>query len=157
MKRDRLDNIWGKMIQRCYNPNNEHYANYGGRRIGVLYDWRKSRVAFKEWANKNGYADNLTLDRIDNDGDYTPDNCRWVTRQEQAQNTRHCHYVEICGVNKCVADWIKTCGVSRAAFLKALNKGKDMKAYVEAHSEFFKTVKNSYGSERIREVEAEAN
>lgn len=82
----RLHNIWRTMKQRCYNPNRDCYKRYGGRGITVCDEWKNSSHAFYDWALSNGYRDDLTLDRINNDGNYCPDNCRWATRKVQAQN-----------------------------------------------------------------------
>ena len=78
----RLYNIWRGMRARCRNKN---LHRYGGRGISVCPEW-ESYLTFKEWAILNGYRDNLTIDRIDNDGNYTPDNCRWATYKQQNQN-----------------------------------------------------------------------
>lgn len=76
------------MIQRCYNPNQSHYKHYGGRGISVCEEWRNNRSAFIQWANENGFKRELQIDRIDNDGNYCPENCRWITKKEQEKNTR---------------------------------------------------------------------
>ena len=87
-KGTRLYYIWDSMKARCYNPQRRDFKNYGGRGITVCTEWLNDFAAFRDWALSHGYADNLTIDRIDNDGDYTPENCRWVTITEQNQHKR---------------------------------------------------------------------
>lgn len=85
-KNTKLYYVWNTMKQRCVNPNVTRYKRYGGRGISVCEEWKKSFLAFHTWANAAGYKQGLTIDRIDNDGDYKPSNCRWVTNLENRRN-----------------------------------------------------------------------
>lgn len=84
----RLYTIWGGMKQRCYYTKHKDYHNYGGRGITICDEWKNDFKAFYDWAITHGYRDDLTIDRIDVDKNYTPDNCRWATAHEQRINQR---------------------------------------------------------------------
>lgn len=87
MSKTRLFNIWAEMRQRTMNPNNHSYADYGGRGIRICDEW-STFLPFREWALANGYSDDLTIDRIDPNRGYSPDNCRWATKAVQSINQR---------------------------------------------------------------------
>lgn len=103
-KNKRLYRCWDAMLSRCNNPKNKNYKNYGGRGITVYKEWYNP-VIFYDWAMENGYRDDLTIDRIDNNKGYYPENCRWVTRLEQQHNLRSNIYVTLNGEKRCLAEW----------------------------------------------------
>lgn len=124
----RLYSIWVNMKQRCYNPKASRYERYGGRGITVCSEWINDFQAFHDWAIVNGYSDDLSIDRINNNSGYSPDNCRWVTIEKQAKNKTNNVNVTVHGVTHTIAEWAKISGVSYNilykkynAFVKALN------------------------------------
>jgi hypothetical protein len=109
MYRTRVYRQWQQMIQRCYNPNASRYARYGGRGVTVCERWRSSFDAF--YADMGDAPDGMTIDRIDNDRGYEPDNCRWATPQQQANNRHTNVFVEHDGHVLTLADWARKLGL----------------------------------------------
>ena len=121
-----LYRTWQNMKNRCYNKNVRQYKDYGGRGITVCDEWRNSYSAFEAWARGNGYEDGLTIDRIDNDGNYCPENCRWVTRDEQQINKRYNHTAEINGVRRTLTEWARVYGLKESVVNWRVNNGWDV-------------------------------
>ena len=117
----RLYSIWSNMKTRCYNKNTECYSGYGGRGITVCDEWKKFE-AFRDWALSNGYSDDLTIDRIDNDGNYEPSNCRWATDDEQRNNTRRNHFLEYQGKRLTIKQWSLIVGISDKTIRDRINR-----------------------------------
>lgn len=111
-KKKRLYNIWLHMRERCYNKNHTAFSRYGGRGILVCDEW-SDYTNFKLWALSNGYTEKLTLERTDNDGNYTPDNCCWVTQKEQANNRCSNRLLEINGIMHNIQGWCEITGLPR--------------------------------------------
>lgn len=119
----RLNFIWSNMISRCNNPNYNNYDRYGGRGITVCEEWKNSYENFREWALSHGYADNLTIDRIDNDGNYEPSNCRWATKREQGNNRSSCLFFTIGTQTLTLMQWCKLVGISYTTVSSRLKRG----------------------------------
>lgn len=109
----RIYSIWVMMRQRCYNTNNKDFYNYGAVGIKVCDSWLRDCTAFINWAMENGYNETLTLDRIDSYGNYEPNNCRWATIEEQANNKKNTIYVEMNGLLYTLTDLSKLYGIRR--------------------------------------------
>lgn len=107
-----LYTVWAGIKGRCLNPNVENYERYGARGITICDEWKNNFKAFYDWAIANGYQDNLTIDRIDNNGNYEPNNCRWITKKEQQSNTRRNHFIEYKGVVHTLTQWAEILGVN---------------------------------------------
>lgn len=115
--------LWSYMKERCYSDKHKSYNHYGGRGIKVCDEWLDSKN-FIDWAIQNGYKEGLTLDRIDVNKDYSPENCRFITNKEQQRNKRNSRYLEIEGQVKTVSEWAEICGLDRHTILFRLNKGE---------------------------------
>lgn len=123
----RLYGVWCAMKRRCYNPNVPEYHRYGGRGIVICDTWREDYMAFSRWARESGYDESAcrgecTLDRIDNDGPYSPDNCRWVTQSEQMNNVSYNRILEYNGEVHTVAEWAKIYDMPYGKLLQRLNR-----------------------------------
>lgn len=111
--KSRLYNIWKHMKSRCNNPKDAKYHNYGGRGILVCKEW-DDFIPFYEWAISNGYRDDLEIDRTNNDGNYCPSNCRWVTRKVQCNNFSRNHLITYNGETHTMQEWSELLGVNKS-------------------------------------------
>lgn len=118
----RLYTVWIDMRQRCSNPNRKEYARYGGRGITVCEGWDKYEE-FRAWAMESGYSDNLTLERVNNNGPYCPENCRWATRKEQANNRVTNRLLTMNGETHTMTEWAEVTGISRETIQRRLQRG----------------------------------
>ena len=119
----RLFSIWSNMKSRCTNPNNNSFQNYGARGIKICNEWLHDFVAFREWALQNGYSDNLTIERIDNEGNYEPTNCRWATAEEQSNNRRNNVLISHNGETHTLNEWSKIIGVKKSTIESRYSRG----------------------------------
>ena len=112
----RLYNVWSAIKRRCYNSKVPEYKNYGGRGISMCKDWKDDYSSFRDWAYQAGYDKAAprgvcTIDRIDNDGDYSPNNCRWVTQKMQMNNVRYNRHVEYQGESYTISQLAELVGI----------------------------------------------
>ena len=125
-KEERLYGIWKNMKRRCNSPKDKRYSEYGGRGISVCDDWN-DYGNFRKWAYENGYDEkaeygNCTIDRMDNNGNYEPSNCRWTDRITQANNTSRNHYVELNGQRMTIAEFARVMNINNNHAWYYLNK-----------------------------------
>lgn len=119
----RLYKIWLGMKARCFNRNNIAYSRYGGKGIIVCNEWSNDFSLFYDWSIYNGYNEKLTIDRIDNNKNYEPSNCRWATRVQQSRNKSDNVYIEINGVTKLAVEWEMEYNLNSRLIYSRLHRG----------------------------------
>lgn len=150
----RLFRVWASMMTRCNNPNATNYRDYGGRGIRVCEEWETDFNAFYTWAIENGYKDDAkrgiyTVDRIDNDKGYSPENCRLASSLEQANNRRSTHFITYKGETKGRAQWARHFGKSAGVFDKltddeAIERMDAYEEYKAIHGHYPRKLRNGY-------------
>lgn len=125
LRNTRLYRTWSNMVQRCTNPKRTEYKNYGGRGIAVCDVWRNNFQAFYEWAMSHGYSDDLTIDRIDVNGNYCPENCRWATMKQQQNNRRNSILIEDGGQLKTIQQLSVEKGVNQSSIWRRWKKEQE--------------------------------
>jgi hypothetical protein len=119
----RLYTIWCDMKARCNNKNSNNYHNYGGRGIDICEEWKNDFSPFFEWAIATGYNDSLSIDRKNVNGNYEPENCRWVNANIQQRNRRNNHFITYKGKTQTLIEWSNEIGVGHTTILGRLKKG----------------------------------
>ena len=135
LHKSRLYKIWRGMRERCYNTNTKNFMRYGGRGISICEEWLEFD-AFKDWALSHGYTDKLTIDRIDNEKGYSPDNCRWATLKEQENNKYSNRIIEFNGEKHTISEWSDITGICYSTLhgrLERYNIEKALTAPVRPH------------------------
>ena len=120
---DPLYGAWSMMKDRCYNPHNEKYPRYGARGIYVCDEWRNDIKAYRDWAIEHGWTKGMTIDRIDNDGPYCPENCRVADAYTQMNNTSRNIYIEYNGETRTVTQWARSVGLKPKVLYDRLRHG----------------------------------
>lgn len=119
----RLYCIWSSMKARCTYRKHKRYMDYGGRGITICDEWRNDFSSFYNWAMANGYSSDLTIDRIDNDGDYCPENCRWADKMTQARNRRNVIMLSLNGETHSISEWAEIIGIPYKTLYERYRRG----------------------------------
>lgn len=130
-KLKRLRVIWSDMKSRCNNPKNTGFHLYGGRGIRVCEEWQNDYASFRTWALANGYRDDLSIDRIDTNGNYEPSNCRWATTTEQQKNRRNTVFATAQGRTNTLDEWAEILGTTKSALYHKKHRGT-LQKYLES-------------------------
>ena len=119
----RLHHIWKGMYERCYCENHQQFKDYGGRGIIICDEWKNDFNSFYEWALNNGYQEDLTIDRVNNDGNYEPENCKWSTRKEQCNNQRTNRLLTYNDKTQTVSQWAEEVGLNKHTLQTRISRG----------------------------------
>ena len=122
-KKHRLYNIWGLIKKRCLNKNDKIFKYYGGKGIKLCDEWLEDFMNFYNWAMVNGYRDDLSIDRINVNGNYEPSNCRWVNKKTQTRNTTANKYYTYKNETHCIGEWAEIYNIRRGTLWDRLKKG----------------------------------
>lgn len=135
LSKTRLYRIWNLMKFRCYNNKSKNFKHYGGRGIYICDEWKNDFLSFYNWSMDNGYNDMLTIDRIDNNGSYTPENCRWTTIREQSRNRSNNRLLKYKGFTRCLIDWSSLTGINYSTLGARLRRGDNIENALETQVE----------------------
>lgn len=132
LSKHRLYWIFTSMSDRCKNTKARFYHRYGGRGIKICSEWEHNFKKFYDWAIQNGWQEGLEIDRINNDGNYEPSNCRWATDKEECRNRSTNKIIEFNGEKRCVAEWCELHNITQQVFYKRRKRGWDIKRALES-------------------------
>lgn len=118
-----IQNMYHHMNRRCYDSGNNRFNRYGGRGITVCEEWRNDFQTFYFWVIKNGYNEGLQIDRMDNNGNYCPENCRFVTASQNSRNTSRSRNIEINGIIKTLVEWAEISGIKQETLGRRVKNG----------------------------------
>lgn len=124
MSDSRIYSIYYNIKRRCNNPNDKRYKDYGGRGIKICKEWDDSFLLFLDWSLSNGYTEYRTIDRIDNNKGYCPENCRWTTEENQRNNKRNTVYIEVLGKKMSLRQWCDLMGWKYSKYIARSERGK---------------------------------
>lgn len=154
LSRTRIHRVWRSIIDRCYNENNADYKHYGARGIIVCVEWKNDFMEFYRWSLANGYQEKLTIDRIDTNSGYFPENCRWVSMDVQANNRRNNKLFTLNGKTQTLAQWSKETGVKYGDIQNRLNYGYSFEEAINPNFKRIYKCKNEFNT-KIRNLCAE--
>lgn len=120
---EKLYNVWKNMKSRCYDKNSDRYYTYGARGIKICEEWKNNFRVFAKWAYQNGWKVGLSIERKDHNGNYCPENCTFITMNEQARNKTSNVLVTYAGETKCVAEWAEIIGIDAKTIYARLYRG----------------------------------
>lgn len=129
-----LHHKWTGMKDRCLNKNSKQYPYYGGRGITVCNEWKNDFSAFQKWALSSGYKEDLSIDRIDPNGNYCPENCRWITMSAQQSNKRNVKLITYQGETHTIPEWAKIRGIEYGTLWSRLKKGMPIEQALKSGS-----------------------
>ena len=130
-KKEKLYSVWLGMRKRCYCKTDQHYEYYGARGVEICQEWANDYSAFRDWAMSNGYREGLSIDRIDADGDYSPQNCRWATNIVQQNNRRMCINLTYNGETHTLKEWSKIRNINYQTLYQRYRLGWDIERMLE--------------------------
>lgn len=157
LRHTRIYGIWLQMKNRCYNTKTERFKDYGGRGIIICEEWRNNFKSFYDWSMSNGYKDGLTIDRINNNGNYEPKNCRWVEIKTQNRNARSNHLITYKNETHCISEWAEITGISRYVITNRLKYGWSIERVFSTPIRSHKLYKNTKGVLNNEEITKKKN